>query len=99
MEEIRMKLFKKVMSVLTLLFVVFAMTGCAELLGKLAGKIEEETPDPVTPSIDYEEEYSYSLHYGEIQNIKVTAKAEDKGVLTYQWYKGTTDKRRMQLKL
>ena len=46
MEEIRMKLFKKVMSVMTLLFVVFAMTGCAQLLSKLAGKIEEETPEP-----------------------------------------------------
>lgn len=78
---------------MTLLFVVFAMTGCAELLGKLAGKIEEETPDPVTPSIDYEEEYSFNLHYGEIQNLNVTAKAEDKGVLSFQWYKGTTDKR------
>ena len=88
-----MKLIKKTVSVLALLFVVFAMTGCAELLGKIAGKIEEETPDPETPSIDYEEEYSFSLHYGEVQNLNVTAKIEDKGVLSFQWYKGTTDKR------
>jgi len=88
-----MKLIKKTVSVLALLFVVFAMTGCAELLGKIAGKIEEETPDPVTPSIDYEDEYSFIVHYEKTQNLNVTAKAEDKGVLSFQWYKGTTDKR------
>lgn len=88
-----MKLIKKMVGVFALLFAVFAMTGCAELLGKIAGKIEEETPEPETPSIDYEEEYSFSLHYGEVQNLNVTAKVEDKGVLSFQWYKGTTDKR------
>ena len=88
-----MKLIKKMVGVFALLFAVFAMTGCAELLGKIAGKIEESTPEPETPSINYEEEYSFSLHYGEVQNLNVTAKVEDKGVLSFQWYKGTTDKR------
>ena len=88
-----MKLFKKVMSVMTLLFVVFAMTGCAELLGKLAGKIEEETPDPETPSVTTDDPSSFIARYGETYTITIKAEVEDKGVLAWQWYKGTANNR------
>lgn len=88
-----MKLFKKVMSVMTLLFVVFAMTGCAQLLSKLAGKIEEETPEPEYPSVTTEDESSFIARYGQMYTITIKAEREDGGILTYQWYKGASNNR------
>lgn len=81
------------MSVMTLLFVVFAMTGCAQLLSKLAGKIEEETPEPEYPSVTTEDESSFIARYGQMYTITVKGERSDNGILTYQWYKGTTSSR------
>ncbi len=96
-----MKLIKKTVSVLALLFVVFAMTGCTQILGKLldkgADKLEEQnnnTPDPETPNITSEDEgYSFKVHYGAPITLTIKAEVADKGVLTYQWYSSSTDKR------
>ena len=96
-----MKLFKKALSVLALLFVVFAMTGCTQILGKLLNKGAEEleeqknnTPDPESPSITSEDEgYSFMVHYGAPYTLTIKAEVGDSGVLTYQWYSSSTDKR------
>ena len=96
-----MKLFKKALSVLALLFVVFAMTGCTQILGKLLNKGAEEleeqknnTPDPESPSITSEDEgYSFMVHYGAPYTLTIKAEVSDSGVLTYQWYSSSSDKR------
>ena len=96
-----MKLLKKSLSVLALLFVVFAMTGCTQILERMLNKgadeLEEQknnTPDPESPSITSEEDgYSFMVHYGEPITLKIKAEVADKGVLTYQWYSSSTDKR------
>lgn len=83
-----MKLFKKVMSVLTLLFVVFAMTGCGGIFG---GKTVVDLDGPEPPAISDTSD-SYTLHYGESKTLSVTAAATDGGSLSYQWYKGTSNR-------
>ena len=88
-----MKLIKKTVSVLALLFVVFAMTGCAALLGKLANKIEEETPAPENPSVTTEDPSSFIARYGKMYTITIKAEREDNGLLTFQWYKGASNNR------
>lgn len=95
-----MKLFKKALSVLALLFVVFAMTGCAELLNGILKKgsedlqnLEDSQPAPENPSITDDSEYTINLHYGEPKTLTATAAVEDNGLLSYQWYSGSTNKR------
>ncbi len=86
-----MKLIKKMVGVFVLLFVVFAMTGCAELLGKLKDDIDQ-IPEADTPSFDYEEK-DITVGLGAAVTLRITATVSDDGTLSYQWYKGSTNKR------
>ena len=87
-----MKLLKKSLSVLALLFVVFAMTGCAELLGKLKNDIDQ-IPGAETPSVDYEGETDVTIRLGGTATLSVKSEVSDGGKLSYQWYKSSTSNR------
>ncbi len=92
MEEIRMKLFKKVMTLVAIMFVVFAMTGCAELLGKIKQDIDE-IPEADTPYIEYEAETDVTVRLGGAVTLKIKSTVTDGGTLSYQWYKGSSENR------
>lgn len=74
---------------MAILLMVLMLTSCGDLLGGVLGV---QLPDPAWPSISHDtEDSSFSIHYGESVELKVTASVSDKGELSYQWYKNTKE--------
>ncbi|MCQ2592084.1 MAG: immunoglobulin domain-containing protein [Treponema sp.] len=73
---------KKLLALCFAGFMIFMISGCEALLGKV---LEVEA---ATPTVSVENEgTSFELNYGDEITLKVKASVTDGGSLSYQWYK------------
>ena len=90
-----MNFVRKLMVLLSAVFLIIGLSSCEELLGKMlneelnGGETYADTPSVVVRA----EIYEYSLHYGDTQTLEVNASVDDGGTLSYQWYSSDKDKK------
>ena len=86
-----MNFVRKLMVLLSAVFLIIGLSSCEELLGKMLG---EELYDASYPDVSVKDnEYDYSIHYGETLTLEVEASVDDDGTLSYQWYSNDKDKK------
>lgn len=72
--------------------ICFSLVSCGDLLNGIAGGAGGSS-SAQSPVVNTPDETSFSIHYGETATLSITATVDDRGTLSYQWYKGTSNNR------
>ncbi|MBO4507168.1 MAG: hypothetical protein J5747_00850, partial [Spirochaetaceae bacterium] len=86
-----MNFVKNSFVVLIAVLLIVGLCGCDPLLGGVGSGNTSSAEYPTVSVKD--DEYDYSLHYGNEQKLEVIASVDDGGTLSYQWYSSDKDKK------